>query len=142
MRARDRCERSAGAMEEKMDWYVMVWQKYAEFNGRSRRKEYWMFSLFHFIIFAILGLAAVVSGKAGMVFYALCCLYALAAVVPSLAVCVRRLHDMGMSGWWLLLAFVPLGNLVLLVFTCLDSQPGPNLYGSNPKGVGAVAITA
>jgi uncharacterized membrane protein YhaH (DUF805 family) len=122
-----------------MDWYMMVWRKFAEFNGRSRRSEYWMFMLFHCIIFLILCLSTFVLGRVGMV---LCGLYGLAAIVPSISLAVRRLHDVGMNGLWLLLAFVPLGNLVLLVFACLDSTPGPNQYGPNPKGVEAAIIAS
>jgi uncharacterized membrane protein YhaH (DUF805 family) len=125
-----------------MDWYMMAWKKFAEFNGRSRRTEYWMFALFNCIVFTVLAIAAVAFGKAGVMFWALCALYWLAAIIPSIAVAVRRLHDIGMNGLWLLLAFVPLGNLVLLVFACLDSTPGPNQYGPNPKGVGASIVAS
>jgi len=60
-------------------------------------------------------------------------LFALASLIPGLACCVRRLHDIGKSGWWVLIGFIPLVGLVLLVFTLMDSQPGPNQYGPNPK---------
>jgi uncharacterized membrane protein YhaH (DUF805 family) len=123
-----------------MDSYLMVWKKFAEFNGRSRRTEYWMFALFNCIVFTILAIGAVALGKAGVIFWCLCALYWLAAIIPSIAVAVRRLHDIGMNGLWLLLAFVPLGNLVLLVFACLDSTPGPNQYGPNPKGIETALI--
>jgi len=116
-----------------MDWYLLVWKKFAEFSGRSRRKEYWMFTLFHTIICLILFIGVFALGKSGTFAWVLICAYSLAAIVPSLAVTVRRLHDTGKSAWWLLLSFVPLGGLVLLVFTCLDSDPGPNLYGPSPK---------
>jgi uncharacterized membrane protein YhaH (DUF805 family) len=66
------------------------------------------------------------------------CIFSLAAFLPSLAIMVRRLHDIGRSGWWYFIAFVPfVGGIVLLIFTLLDSEPGPNLYGPNPKGVQA-----
>ena len=125
-----------------MNWYLAVLSKYAVFEGRARRTEYWMFALFNCIIFMILAVGAVALGKAGVIFWALCAVYWLAAIIPSLAVAVRRLHDIGMNGLWLLLVFVPLGNLVLLVFACLDSTPGPNQYGPNPKGVEAAIIAS
>jgi uncharacterized membrane protein YhaH (DUF805 family) len=123
-----------------MDWYLKVWQKYAEFNGRARRKEYWMFTLFNIVIavvaeaITLLLFTSTKSSMFGLVIGGALCFYFLAAFVPSLAVGVRRLHDIGMSGWLLLIALVPgIGGLVLLVLFLLDSNPGPNLYGPNPK---------
>jgi uncharacterized membrane protein YhaH (DUF805 family) len=113
-----------------MNWYLEVLKKYAEFEGRARRQEYWMFYLFNFIIsFLLIFLESLVGGPGilGMI-------YGLAVLVPGLAVTVRRLHDTGKSGLWILIAFVPLiGALVLLFFMILDSTPGPNEYGPNPK---------
>ncbi|MGD0830813.1 MAG: DUF805 domain-containing protein [Terracidiphilus sp.] len=115
-----------------MDWYVMVWQRFAEFDGRSRRKEYWMFALFNFLICLGLLFIGILFFKHGG--FVLCLVYELAQIIPSLAVSVRRLHDIGKSGWWLLIALIPfLGGLILFVFTILDSEPGPNEYGPNPK---------
>lgn len=121
-----------------MDWYMMVWRKYAQFTGRSRRKEYWMFALFNIIAVAVLYGAATVAllnGSTGsaMMIYLLCGAYSLAAIVPGLSVSVRRLHDTNKSGWWLLLCLIPLGGLVILIFQCLDSDPSDNQYGPNPK---------
>jgi len=116
------------------DWYMQVLKKYAVFSGRARRKEYWFFILWYVII--SIGLAIIDSvaglhiGKAGV----LQTLYALALLIPSLAVAVRRLHDTGRTGWWLLIGLIPLiGAIVLLVFMFTDSQPGENEYGSSPK---------
>jgi uncharacterized membrane protein YhaH (DUF805 family) len=114
-----------------MEWYLEVLKKYAVFTGRARRKEYWMFFLFNIIIaFAIglvfgflgrmLGMGTTLSNLVSGV-------YNLALLIPGIAVGVRRMHDSGRSGWWLL---VPLVNLV---FLCQDSQPGENEYGANPK---------
>lgn len=112
-----------------MDWYLQVWKKYAVFTGRARRKEYWMFALFNLIITLIL---AVIDGLTGS--SPLAGLYMLAIVLPALAVGVRRLHDTGRSGWWLLVAFVPIiGSIVLLFLMVQDSHPGENQYGPNPK---------
>lgn len=121
-----------------MEWYMMVWRKYAQFGGRSRRKEYWMFTLVNIIALTVLYGAAMVatlngsSGSALMLFL-LCGAYGLAAIIPGLSVSVRRLHDTNKSGWWLLLCLVPLGGLIVLIFQCLDSDPGNNQYGPNPK---------
>lgn len=128
-----------------MNWYLKVFRQFGDFSTRARRQEYWMFVLFN-IIFAIA--AMVVDNILGTtmdplpygVVYAL---YALAALIPGLAVAVRRLHDTGRSGWWILIAIVPLiGGIVLLVFLCQDSQAGSNEYGPNPKDVAGNATGA
>jgi uncharacterized membrane protein YhaH (DUF805 family) len=120
-----------------MSWYLMAWKRYLDFSGRSRRCEYWMFMLIHVIIYLALFLAAefaMAHGSALTVpLFVLCFIYALAAVLPGLAVSVRRLHDIGKSGWWMLVAFVPLLDLLLIVFFAFDSKPGGNQYGPNPK---------
>ncbi|MEI4801673.1 DUF805 domain-containing protein [Bacillus sp. NPDC077411] len=113
-----------------MQWYLNVLKNYVGFQGRARRKEYWMFSLINFIIFFIFS----ILGEIADIFNILFGLYTLAILLPSLAVGFRRLHDTGKSGWWLLLGFIPLiGSIVLLVFCCQDSQEGDNKYGPNPK---------
>ena len=119
-----------------MNWYLEVLKKYAVFSGRARRKEYWFFVLFNIIIALALtfidfstGLYDVES-EVGL----LSGLYSLAVLVPSIAVTIRRLHDTDRTGWWFLIAFVPIiGVIVLLVFTVFDSMPGDNQYGPNPK---------
>jgi uncharacterized membrane protein YhaH (DUF805 family) len=120
-----------------MNWYLTVLKKYAEFNGRARRKEYWMFALFN-IIFLILAMildnvfGTAIKGVGYGLFYFL---YALAVLIPGLAVSVRRLHDVGKSGWMLLIALIPIiGAIILLVLMVTDSNPGENKYGPNPKG--------
>ena len=113
-----------------MDGYLQTLKKYADFSGRSRRSEYWMFFLFNFIIAIALSVVDYVLGSAGIVGL----LFALAILIPSIAVGVRRLHDTDRSGWWLLVGFVPLiGAIVLIVFFVLDSTPGDNRFGANPK---------
>lgn len=122
-----------------MNWYLTVWKKYAQFSGRARRSEYWYFTLFNIIASILLVIVDAAFGtlnaEAGMGL--LGGLYTLAVLIPSLAVSVRRLHDTDRSGWWLLLALIPLVGLVLLVFMASDSSPGQNRFGPNPKGVGA-----
>ena len=117
-----------------MSWYITVLKKYAVFSGRARRKEYWMFSLFNFIIAVVLG---IIGGIAGIFeFYSgvLSTIYSLAVLVPGIAVSVRRLHDTNRSGWWVLIVLVPLiGTIVLLVYMVQNSGLGENQYGPNPK---------
>nr|WP_320137078.1 DUF805 domain-containing protein [uncultured Amphritea sp.] len=113
-----------------MDWYLTVLKKYAVFSGRARRKEYWMFFLFNIIIMLILSVVDNLVGSLGIIGG----LYGLAVLIPGIAVSVRRLHDINRSGWWLLLAFIPLiGGIVLLVFMVLDSKNEGNNFGSDPK---------
>ena len=121
-----------------MNWYLAVLKKYADFNGRARRTEYWMFALFNILIcFAALILSLIlmkVSVGLGIFIYVLLALYSLATLVPGVAVCVRRLHDSSKSGWLILVCLVPIiGGLIVLIMMLLDSTPGANLYGPNPK---------
>jgi uncharacterized membrane protein YhaH (DUF805 family) len=128
-----------------MEWYLMVWKKYAEFDGRSRRKEYWMFTLFNTIaIFLVMALAfagIALSHSSGSFLFIPVCIYALAALIPSISVATRRFHDVGKSGWMLLLlcvlGIIPIVGficaIIQLVLLCQDSQPGVNQYGPNPK---------
>ena len=122
-----------------MHWYLDVLKKYAVFSGRARRKEYWFFTLFNIIASIVLALmdGAMGSLSASGGFGLLSGIYALAVFIPSLAVLIRRLHDTGRTGWWVLLCFIPLiGFIVILVFLVLDSDPDANEYGPNPKGAG------
>lgn len=121
-----------------MNWFLIALKKYATFSGRAQRAEYWYFVLFYILIFIGLsildGMTGSFSAESGMGF--LGGLFSLALLIPSIAVGARRLHDTGRSGWWLLLALIPLvGAIVLLVFTVQDSTPGDNQYGPNPKGI-------
>ena len=123
-----------------MNYYLDVLKKYAVFSGRAARKEYWMFVLWNFIIGVLLGIVVGVIDNAinSQALTVVSYLYSLAVLIPSLAVGIRRLHDTGRSGWWVLIGFIPLiGAIVLFIFTVLDSQPGDNKYGSNPKIVKA-----
>jgi len=115
-----------------MQWYLTVLRNYVGFSGRARRTEYWMFALVNFLIEVVLVIlsAATHSG----LFIALIVLYGLAVLLPSLAVLVRRIHDIGMSGWWILIGLIPFGGLVLLVFALIPGNQGPNRYGDDPKG--------
>ncbi len=119
-----------------MNWYITVLKKYAVFGGRAQRKEYWYFTLFNLLIMIVLGIIDQMTGTvdAEMGMGILSGIYALAIIIPGIAVAVRRLHDTGRTGWWLLLLLIPLiGGLVILVFTIFDSDPEANEYGPNPK---------
>ena len=115
-----------------MSWYLEVLKKYAVFDGRARRKEYWMFLLFNLIITFVLYFIERLASGPGV----LGGLYDLAVLLPTIAVGVRRLHDTNRNGWWLLIGLIPvIGTIVLIVFMVQDSQPGENQYGTNPKAV-------
>ncbi len=116
-----------------MSWYLKVLKNYVGFSGRASRKEYWMFYLFNFIATIITeALDFFLMNNNG--FPVITLLYTLAILLPSLGVVWRRLHDTGRSGGWFFISFVPfVGGIILLVFTCLDSEPNDNMYGPNPK---------
>lgn len=123
-----------------MEYMFMPLQRYADFSGRSRRKEYWMFLLGVIIVAIVLAIIEAVLGLDGMVgglYGPLTLLLVLVIFIPSLAVQVRRFHDQDKSGWFVLLGFIPLvGGLIVLVFMLLEGTRGPNQYGPDPKGGG------
>lgn len=112
-----------------MNWYLDVLKKYADFKGRARRKEYWMFVLFNVII------SIVISSVGALIEMPLLGnLYSLAVLLPGLAVGVRRLHDINKSGWYILIALIPLiGAIWLLILLAKEGDVGENQYGPNPK---------
>lgn len=113
-----------------MNYYLSVLKNYATFTGRARRAEYWMFALFNFIVVVVLSVIDGVIGSPGI----LGGIYVLAILLPSIAVGVRRMHDTSRSGWWLLIVLLPIiGGIWFLVLSVLDSTPGSNEYGPNPK---------
>lgn len=123
-----------------MDWMILPFMRYAEFSGRSRRKEYWMFVLFNILVVIAL---LIVSGILGLLasdedigvgaVVVLMVVYFLGTFVPSLAVQVRRMHDQDKSGWFVLLGLVPFGGIILLIFMLIEGTPGPNRFGPDPK---------
>ena len=149
-----------------MEWMLLPFKRYADFNGRSRRMEYWMFAVFNLIVFAVLGgitfagmgnldaLMAPGSTAApefGPMVYlggGLLGLYVLATIVPNIAVVVRRLHDRDMSGWWYLGVIVAgmiplvgiLANIGFLVLMFLPGTVGPNRFGPDPKDPASVDV--
>ena len=137
-----------------MEWMLMPLRRYADFSGRSRRKEYWMFALFEVIVFTVVGLLAGMllgfgdpadpaAGALGGGMLIVFVLLALVFLIPGLAVTVRRFHDQDKSGWFVLLMLIPyLGGLVVLVFMCLEGTRGPNRYGADPKASGTATAAA
>ena len=118
--------------------YVSAMKKYATFSGRAPRKEFWMFTLIYLIIAFVAGIIdAAVFGSTpdGDTIGIVGAIVALAHLIPSIAVSVRRLHDIGRTGWWVLIAFIPIiGMIVLIVFFCFGSEEGENRFGPNPYG--------
>jgi uncharacterized membrane protein YhaH (DUF805 family) len=117
-----------GAM--KLSWYLKVIKNYVNFGDRARRKEYWMFTLFNLLITLGIFVIQMIAGIDGW----LNGLYSLFILLPSLAVSIRRLHDTGRSGWWILISLIPVvGAIVILVFMCLEGESRSNKWGQNPK---------
>ena len=117
-----------------MHWYLEVLRKYAVFHGRASRQEYWYFFLFNILFSIGLGVVDGVTGSSRVGIGLLGGLYSLAMFVPGVAVSIRRLHDTGRSGWWLLIGLVPLvGVIVLFIFTVQAGGAGQNQYGPDPK---------
>lgn len=119
---------------EAIEWYKVALQKYAVFDGRARRKEFWFFVLVNFLALIVLEGVDSVLGT-----YFLGFAYSLAVLIPSFVVSIRRLHDTGRSGWWLLVGLIPIiGQIVLIIFYVQDSQVGANQYGENPKEINQI----
>ncbi len=114
-----------------MDYYISAIKKYAVFEGRAPRAEFWYFILFNTIISIVISIISAIIPKTGS---ALSALFLLFLVIPGISVTVRRLHDTNRSGWWWFISLVPIiGSIVLFIFMVLDSQPEENSYGPNPK---------
>lgn len=120
-----------------MEWMLLPLKRFADFQGRSRRKEYWMYTLGIVIVAIVLSVIEGILGLSGMVggvYGPLTTLLLLVTLVPSLAVGIRRLHDTDKSGWFMLLGLIPIvGGIVLLVFYCSEGTRGPNRFGPDPK---------
>lgn len=120
-----------------MDWFVEVMRKYAVFGGRAQRAEYWYFFLIYTVAYLALAIADVILGTFSMEngIGLLTGIFALATLLPSLGVSIRRLHDTNRSGWWLLLFLIPLiGTIVAIVLLSLKGTEGENRFGPDPLG--------
>jgi uncharacterized membrane protein YhaH (DUF805 family) len=108
-------------------WKTVVLQRYAKFDGRAGRAEFWWFVLANVIVSIVLN----VLGQASSLFTILAFVYSLAVLVPSIAVAIRRLHDTNKSGWFILIGLIPIvGFIVLIVFYATEGTRGPNQYGA------------
>ena len=120
-----------------MKYYLHVLKNFANFNGRARRKEYWMYILFYYLIFipvVFLDNLFEITINEFIPYGPLTIIYVLFSMIPTLAVAVRRLHDIGKSGWWMLISLVPfIGGIWLFILLVTDSQLEENIYGKNPK---------
>ena len=123
-----------------MKWYLKCLKQYFDFSGRARRKEYWLFCLFNLIIAYILN---VIDSAIGLTFPVgivelgiLSVIYSLLLFIPGLAVCVRRLHDIGKSGWFYLIGLIPLvGAIIVLIWFCKEGEHKTNKWGPDPKNI-------
>jgi uncharacterized membrane protein YhaH (DUF805 family) len=120
-----------------IEWYKkVVFENYANFSGRARRSEYWYYSLMTIIILILVTFIDSLTGMnfAPLPYGYLYLAYALATFLPGMAVGVRRLHDVGKSGWFFLIILIPLiGSIWLLVLFCSEGESGTNAYGPDPK---------
>ena len=122
-------------------WKKVMFENYANFEGRARRSEYWYFYLMNILIFIALYIPTIIGAVSEsdiiiITFSVIIVLYLILTFIPTLAVIVRRLHDTNKSGWLILLSLIPLGGLVLFIFYCIEGDKGPNQYGADPKDVG------
>lgn len=126
------------------NWYLGVIRNYTGFSGRARRKEYWYFTLVNILANLVMSIIDRILGSALQIesFGLFGVIYALFILIPSIAVTVRRLHDTGRTGWWVLIAFIPIvGLLVMLYFLIQDSDEGTNQYGASPKDLSFTGVS-
>ena len=116
-----------------MEWYLKVMKEnYANFSGRARRKEYWMFNLLYIVVLIVAMVLDFTIGTAGLLYI----IVALVHVIPSFSVMVRRLHDVKKSGWFILISLIPIiGGIWFLILMCTDGDSSENAYGPSPKSV-------
>ncbi len=115
-----------------MSWYLDVLKKYAVFDGRAGRPEYWYFFLFNLIVSLVLSIVDAIVGTTSGGFGVLSGLYSLAVLLPAIGVGIRRLHDIGKSGWWLLIGVIPIVGWIILIVLAARESDGPNAYGVAP----------
>lgn len=118
-----------------MKYYSICLSKFADFSSRARRREYWTFALVNCLIAMLLLILGLAFGEDSPASNIMVTIFYLIMLVPNLSVSVRRLHNIGKSGWYMFLSLIPLiGGLILLVWSLMDSEPGENQYGENPRG--------
>lgn len=125
-----------------MNWFLdPIIHHYADFKGRATRQQYWMFVLMYVILSLAISVLMIVDTFSdalaflGPVVTLLFIVFLVGTFIPALSLLVRRLHDIGWSGWWCLLNFIPyIGGLIVLILCCIPSQKGTNKYGPNPHG--------
>lgn len=125
-----------------MSSYSKGWKNIVDFSGRATRKEFWLFMGITYLIFFVILIAAGIiyspfnGQNLGIFMGFMAGVFLLVSFLPMLSVSIRRLHDIGLNGWFYLLGFIPfVGPIVLLTFSLIDSKPGVNKYGPNPKGI-------
>jgi uncharacterized membrane protein YhaH (DUF805 family) len=131
-----------------MEWMIRPYMRYADFSGRSRRLEFWMFALFYFLVVIVLTALAFLiafrnrpsAGTPSTGLFILLVIFVLSSIIPWLAVQVRRFHDQNLSGWLVALHLLPVGWLIILVFMCIEGTKGENNYGQDPKGQAAAGV--
>jgi len=129
-----------------MEYFIGAYKdKYADFSGRARRKEYWMFYLFYiltvFVLVFLIGFLSDISEIVSSIIAGMFILFVIGSLIPMLAITTRRLHDINMSGWWKLLLFIPyVGSLVIFIFTLFPGNKGYNRYGIDPIGKVALKV--
>lgn len=124
-----------------MKWMFMPYRRYADFSGRSRRREYWMFELFYWGVFLLLlfPIVASIYAEQGLSSFGILALpplivFVIGSFIPRLAVCVRRFHDQDKTGWLVLLVFIPyVGPIIVMIFILLQGTRGANRFGPDPK---------
>ena len=121
-------------MQEFIDRYIAMWKNAFVFEGRERRSAFWMPYLVNVILGVIL-LILMIIPVLGIIFKIAYGLYCLAVIIPSISLGVRRLHDIGKSGLFMLFSLVPILNIVLIVWFATEGVPGPNEFGNDPKGI-------
>ncbi|MDO5638574.1 MAG: DUF805 domain-containing protein [Neisseria sp.] len=116
-----------------MYYFIKCLKQYADFRGRARRREFWFYHLFYLLLMLALMAVHMMLGMSPESADMIPIILGFALILPTLAVTVRRLHDINFSGWWALLSVVPMLNLVLYVFACINGTRGSNRFGPDPK---------
>ena len=119
------------------NWKLVVLERFAKFDGRAGRAEFWWFALANLVAYfgllILMGIGFAIATGLGIVMVLVAVAYYIAIIVPSIGVAIRRLHDTDKSGWWLLIGLIPFGGIVLLVFYIMEGTAGPNQFGPGPE---------